>query len=88
MSDEVYPVNLGNPREMTIVQFAHKVLKVTGSKSEVVFVQPTDERTKDDPMVRQPDIGKAREVLGWEPAVSLEEGLAKTVKWFRGRLKT
>ena len=88
MSDEVYPVNLGNPREMTIVQFAHKVLEVTGSKSEVVFVQPTDERTKDDPMVRQPDIGKAREVLGWEPAVSLEEGLAKTVNWFRGRLKT
>lgn len=88
MSDEVYPVNLGNPREMTIVQFAHKVLEVTGSKSEVVFVQPTDERTKDDPMVRQPDIGKAREVLGWEPAVSLEEGLARTVEWFRGRLKT
>jgi dTDP-glucose 4,6-dehydratase len=87
MSDEVYPVNLGNPREMTILQFAHKVLEVTGSESEIVFVHPTDERTKDDPMVRQPDIGKAREALDWEPAVSLEEGLTKTVEWFRGRLE-
>jgi dTDP-glucose 4,6-dehydratase len=86
MSGEVDPVNLGNPHEMTILEFAHLVLKVTGSKSEIVFVHPRDERTKDDPMVRQPDIGRAREVLGWEPNVSLEEGLAKTVDWFRLRL--
>jgi dTDP-glucose 4,6-dehydratase len=86
MSDEVYPVNLGNPREMTILDFAHKVLEVTGSKSEIIFVQPKDERTKDDPMVRQPDISKARRVLDWEPSMSLEEGLAKTVDWFRHKL--
>lgn len=86
MSDEVYPVNLGNPQEMTILEFARKVLEVTGSPSEIVFVRPSDERTRDDPMVRRPDISKARRVLGWEPVVSLEEGLARTVEWFRKRL--
>ena len=86
MSAEVYPVNLGHPREMTILEFAHKVLEVTSSKSEIVFVRPRDERTKDDPMVRRPDITKAREVLGWESLVSLEEGLSKTVDWFHQRL--
>jgi dTDP-glucose 4,6-dehydratase len=86
MSDEVYPVNLGNPREMTILQFAHKVLEVTGSESQIVFVQPRDERTKDDPMVRQPDIDRAKRSLGWEPVVPLEEGLAKTIAYFAKRL--
>jgi dTDP-glucose 4,6-dehydratase len=87
MSDEAHPVNLGNPLEMTILEFARAVLKVTSSTSEIVFVHPKDERTKDDPMVRQPDISKARHLLGWEPAVSLEEGLAKTVDWFCDRLR-
>lgn len=86
MSDEVEPVNLGNPREMTILDFAHKVLEVTGGRSEVVFVHPDDERTRDDPMVRQPDIDRARHVLDWEPVVTLEEGLAQTVEWFRSQL--
>ncbi len=86
MSDEVNPVNLGNPNEMTILDFARTVLAVTGSRSDVVFIRPDDERTQDDPMVRQPDIAKARRVLGWEPVVPLEEGLAKTVEYFRGRL--
>jgi dTDP-glucose 4,6-dehydratase len=86
MSDEVEPINLGNPREMTILEFAHKVLRVTGSRSEVSFIQPKDERTKDDPMVRQPDITRARQVLGWDPGISLVEGLTKTVEWFKGRL--
>ncbi len=86
MSAEVYPVNLGNPHEMTILDFARKVLEATGSASEIVFVRPKDERTQDDPMVRQPDITKARRELGWEPTVSLEEGLTKTVEWFRRRL--
>jgi dTDP-glucose 4,6-dehydratase len=86
MSGEVDPVNLGNPQEMTILEFAHQVLAVTGSRSEIVFVHPRDERTKDDPMVRQPDISRAAQVLGWEPEVSLEEGLTKTVDWFRHRL--
>jgi dTDP-glucose 4,6-dehydratase len=71
---------------MTILEFAHKVLSVTGSRSEIVFVHPRDERTRDDPMVRQPDIGKAQKVLDWEPVVSLEEGLAQTVEWFRTRV--
>lgn len=87
LSDEVYPVNLGNPQEMTILEFAHTVLKVSGSSSQIVFVTPQDERTKDDPQVRQPDISKARQVLGWEPRVSLEEGLRRTVEWFRTRVQ-
>ena len=87
MSDEANPVNLGNPREMTILEFARAVLKVAGTASEIIFVHPNDERTKDDPMVRQPDISRARQLLGWEPAVSLEEGLAKTVDYFRNRLR-
>ena len=86
LSDEVAPVNLGNPREMTIVEFANTVLRVTGSDSEIVFVHPDDERTKDDPMVRQPDISRARQTLGWEPVVSLEKGLTRTVEWFKRRL--
>ncbi|HHS97984.1 MAG TPA: SDR family oxidoreductase [Chloroflexi bacterium] len=85
-SDETRPVNLGNPQEMTILEFAHKVLEVTGSSSSIAFVHPTDERTKDDPKVRCPDITRAREVLGWEPKVSLEEGLRRTVEYFRGRV--
>jgi dTDP-glucose 4,6-dehydratase len=85
-SGEPDPVNLGNPREMTILEFARAVLQVTGSKSEIVFVKPQDERTKDDPMVRQPDITRAQEVLDWQPVVSLEKGLEKTVAWFRQRL--
>jgi dTDP-glucose 4,6-dehydratase len=86
MSAEVSPVNLGNPREMTILEFAQKVLDVTGSRSEIVFVRPQDERTQDDPMVRQPDITRAREVLDWEPVIPLEEGLANTVEYFRKKL--
>jgi dTDP-glucose 4,6-dehydratase len=86
MSAEVHPVNLGNPQEMTILEFARKVLETTGSKSEIVFVHPRDERTQDDPMVRQPDISRAQRILGWEPKVPLEEGLSKTVDWFRHRL--
>jgi dTDP-glucose 4,6-dehydratase len=86
MSGEVEPVNMGNPREMTILQFAQQIIQATGSQSEIVFVHPTDERTQDDPMVRQPDISKALKVLNWEPVVSLEEGLGKTIAWFRQRL--
>jgi len=86
MSTEAYPVNLGNPSEMTILEFARVVLKVAGSSSEIAFVHPKDERTQDDPMVRQPDITRAQQILHWEPAVSLEEGLVKTVEYFRTRL--
>jgi dTDP-glucose 4,6-dehydratase len=86
LSAEVYPVNLGNPREMTILEFARVVLSVAGGSSQIVNVYPNDERTQDDPMVRQPDITKAQHILHWEPVVSLEEGLVKTVEWFRTRL--
>jgi len=83
-SNEVDPVNLGNPREMTILEFARIIRQLSGTKSEIVFVKPTDERTRDDPQTRQPDISKARRILGWEPRVPLEEGLANTIEYFRG----
>jgi len=86
LSDETDPVNIGNPREMTILEFARKIIELTGSSSQITFVHPEDMRIKDDPKVRQPDISKARRVLGWEPRVSLEEGLQKTIKWFQNRV--
>ncbi|UCC86257.1 MAG: SDR family oxidoreductase [Anaerolineales bacterium] len=86
MSDETDPVNLGNPREMTILEFARTIIELTGSSSQITFVRPEDARIRDDPKVRQPDIGKARRVLGWEPQVSLEEGLKNTIEWFRDRV--
>ena len=82
-SDAHEPVNMGNPHEMTILEFAHRVLQVTGSDSGITFVHPKDERTADDPKIRQPDIARAREVLGWEPVVPLEEGLTHTAGYFR-----
>jgi dTDP-glucose 4,6-dehydratase len=85
-SEEIEPVNIGNPDEMTILEFAHKVLEVTGSDSEITFVEPSDARTADDPQVRCPDISKARRVLGWSPKVSLEEGLRRTAACFRERI--
>jgi dTDP-glucose 4,6-dehydratase len=82
-SGEPYPVNIGNPHEMTVLQFAKKILELTGSKSEIVY-RPLPQ---DDPQVRQPDITKARKLLNWEPKVDLDEGLIKTIDYFRGRLK-
>ena len=80
------PVNLGNPREMTILEFAHKVLGIIPSDSEIAFVEPQDARTKDDPQVRCPDISRAKSELGWEPEVTLEEGLTRTADYFRQAL--
>jgi len=80
VSDERYPVNLGNPREMTILEFAGHIRRMTGTKSEMVF----RELPEDDPKQRQPDIAKARTLLGWEPRVSLEDGLRETVAYFQG----
>ncbi len=85
-SEETTPVNLGNPEEMTILDFAHQVLASTGSESPITFVTPTDARTADDPKVRCPDIGKARSVLGWQPQVSLEDGLRHTIDYFQERI--
>ncbi len=85
-SNETEPVNLGNPDEMTILEFAQAVQRLTGNETELVYVQPTDERTKDDPQVRRPDISRARERLGWAPRVGLEDGLGQTIQYFRGLL--
>jgi len=81
-SDEVLPTNIGNPSEMTILQFAEKVRELCGSKSEICF----KELPEDDPKIRQPDITKAKEVLGWEPKVSLDEGLRRTLDYFRQKV--
>jgi dTDP-glucose 4,6-dehydratase len=83
LSDEKMPVNIGNPREMTILQFGEAVLAATGAKSKFVF-KPLP---VDDPKVRRPDIGKAQRVLdGWEPKVTLEEGLRRTTEYFRRKI--
>jgi dTDP-glucose 4,6-dehydratase len=78
-SSERYPVNLGNPNEMTIREFAERILRLTGSLSPIVS-RPLPE---DDPRQRQPDISKARRLLDWEPRVSLEDGLQLTIDYFR-----
>jgi len=83
-SDYHLPVNLGNSREITVMEFAEKILELTGSKSPIVY-KPLPQ---DDPQVRQPDISKARELLGWEPRVPLEEGLKKTIQYFSERLQS
>ncbi|MCK4831594.1 MAG: GDP-mannose 4,6-dehydratase, partial [Anaerolineales bacterium] len=83
MSGEHQPVNIGNPTEMSILEFAHTVLDATGSQSEITFVQPTDERIVDDPKIRRPDITRARELLDWEPTFDLREGLRHTIAYFK-----
>jgi dTDP-glucose 4,6-dehydratase len=77
------PVNLGNPHEMTLLDLAKRILRLTGSPSRIVF-QPLPQ---DDPRVRQPDITRARTLLGWEPRVDVDEGLGKTIEWFRSVLR-
>jgi UDP-glucuronate decarboxylase len=74
------PINLGNPREFTMAELAAQVIAATGSKSELTHA-PLPE---DDPRQRQPDIGKARQLLGWEPRVPLADGLERTIAYFRG----
>jgi UDP-glucuronate decarboxylase len=76
------PINIGNPREFTVLQLAEEVLKLTGSKSNLVF-RPLP---SDDPRQRQPDIRVAKEVLSWRPSIELEEGLRKTIKYFQTTL--
>ncbi len=81
-SNEAYPVNLGNPQELTILEFAERIRALTGSTAPLEFL-PLPE---DDPRQRQPDIAKARRLLDWEPRVGLDEGLRYTVEYFRGRI--
>ncbi len=81
-SDYHEPVNIGNPNEMTIKQFAEQIIKATGSKSSIDY-KPLP---VDDPKQRRPDITKAKALLKWEPQVGLEEGLTKTIEYFKGRI--
>lgn len=81
MSEEREPVNIGNPQEMTIREFAEVINELTGNQAGIRFVE--DGRIGDDPQTRQPDISKARERLGWEPKVALREGLQRTIEYFR-----
>jgi dTDP-glucose 4,6-dehydratase len=83
LSAENDPVNIGNPVEMTIKEIAETIIRMTGSTSKVVYRPlPTD-----DPKQRRPDITRARTLLGWEPKVQLEEGLIKTIEYFRTKVK-
>jgi len=88
-SDEHLPVNVGNPNEMTVLEFAQAV-RAAGQpecKSEIIFFQPKAERIADDPQRRRPDITRARRILEWEPKVSLEDGLRKTIAYFRSIMR-
>jgi dTDP-glucose 4,6-dehydratase len=83
LSDTNDPVNIGNPVEMTIKEIAETIIRMTGAKSRIVLKPlPTD-----DPKQRRPDITRAREILGWEPTVQLEEGLVKTIEYFRTKVR-
>jgi UDP-glucuronate decarboxylase len=77
------PINMGNPGEFTMLELAGKIIEMTGSSSELTF-HPLPEN---DPVQRQPDITKARKILGWEPAVDLEKGLEKTINYFKKELQ-
>jgi dTDP-glucose 4,6-dehydratase len=81
-SEERLPVNLGNPLELTILEFAERIQRLMGIKAPMVH----QALPSDDPKRRQPNIGKAKRVLGWEPKVGLEDGLRETVEYFRSRL--
>jgi dTDP-glucose 4,6-dehydratase len=79
LSDYAYPVNIGNPVEITIKQFAEEIIQITGTHQKIVY-KPLPQ---DDPKQRQPDITRARQILGWEPKISREEGLKKTYEYFK-----
>ena len=83
MSKEHTPVNIGNPKEMTVKEIAQTIIKLTGSKSKIIY-KPLPE---DDPKKRRPDISKAKKILKWEPKVDLKQGLLKTIEYFKGRTK-
>ncbi len=84
LSDETEPVNIGNPAELTIAQFAEVINRLTGNPAGVRH----EPLPVDDPKQRQPDISKARRVLGWEPRVALDEGMTQTIAWFADKIKT
>lgn len=82
MSNYTLPMNIGNPDELTMLELAKEIIQLTGSRSKIVFRKLPE----DDPKVRQPDITKAKEILGWEPRVQRREGLMRTIEYFRGKL--
>ncbi len=84
MSDYVMPVNIGNPEELTMLDLAKEIIELTNSKSKIIFT----ELPVDDPKIRQPDITKARTLLQWEPKVKRNEGLKKTIEYFKGKVKS
>lgn len=84
MSDEHMPVNIGNPREITILEIAQMINEITGNSAGII-TEPAS-RLGDDPQRRRPDITRAKEILGWEPAISLEEGLHKTIPYFKEKM--
>ncbi|MCC7193967.1 MAG: GDP-mannose 4,6-dehydratase, partial [Gemmatimonadaceae bacterium] len=84
MRGDANPTNIGNPAELTVRQLAELVIELTGTKSKVV----TEPLPEDDPRVRQPDIARARTMLGWEPAVDVRSGIARTIAYFRGLVGT
>lgn len=84
LSDEHMPVNIGNPAETSILQFAETINRLTGNQAGIV-VKP-DLRLGDDPQRRRPDITRARQILNWEPSISLDEGIARTIPYFRAKL--
>jgi len=84
MSDEHMPVNIGNPVEMTLLQFAESINKIVSNTAGITFV--ADARSARDPQRRQPDIARARTILGWEPRIDLEEGLRRTIPYFKQKL--
>src|SRR5690606_6559249 len=79
-SDYSYPVNIGNPHEITIKNFAEEIIKLTGTNQKIIY----KDLPKDDPLQRQPDISLAKKLLNWEPKVDREEGMLKTFNYFKG----
>jgi len=83
MNDFHEPVNIGNPREMTIKQFADEIIRITGTKSGIEY-RPLPQ---DDPKVRQPDITRAKKILGWEPQIDFDQGIRETIEYFREHIE-
>ncbi|NIT55989.1 MAG: NAD-dependent epimerase/dehydratase family protein, partial [Aliifodinibius sp.] len=81
-SEYVEPINIGNPEEITILEFAKEIIEITGSDSDIIF----EELPKDDPQIRQPDINKAKEILDWEPTYDRTEGLSLALEYFRKKV--
>jgi dTDP-glucose 4,6-dehydratase len=84
LSDEHMPVNIGNPVEMTVLEFAESINRIVGNKLGLIFEK--NAHLGNDPQRRRPDITRAREILGWEPKISLEEGIRQTIPYFKQKL--